>query len=40
MRALCTADHVYCLDPYSAHNECNAGHAFSSDGLVPTMTAA
>ena len=25
--------HVYCLDPYSAHNECNAGHAYSADGF-------
>jgi hypothetical protein len=25
--------HVYCLDPFSAHNECNAGHAFSTDGI-------
>lgn len=25
--------HVYCLDPYQAHNECNAGHAFSTDGF-------
>jgi hypothetical protein len=26
--------HVYCLDPYEAHNECNAGHAFSADGYT------
>jgi hypothetical protein len=24
--------HVYCLDPYAAHNECASGHLFSSDG--------
>ena len=24
--------HVYCLDPYAAHNECAAGHLFSADG--------
>lgn len=26
--------HVYCLDPFEAHNECNAGHAFSVDGYT------
>jgi hypothetical protein len=26
--------HVYCLDPFEAHNECNAGHAFSTDGYT------
>lgn len=31
--------HVYCLDPYSAHNECNAGHAFSADGWTWTFAA-
>eukprot|EP00656_Telonema_subtile_P035558 TRINITY_DN39534_c0_g1_i1.p1 TRINITY_DN39534_c0_g1~~TRINITY_DN39534_c0_g1_i1.p1 ORF type:complete len:372 (+),score=51.01 TRINITY_DN39534_c0_g1_i1:204-1319(+) len=25
--------HVFCLDPFDAHNECTSGHAFSEDGL-------
>lgn len=24
--------HVYCLEPYELHNECNSGHAFSPNG--------
>jgi len=25
--------HVFCLDPYEAHNECDSGHAYSADGF-------
>jgi hypothetical protein len=31
--------HVYCLDPYEKHNECDSGHAFSVDGVQWTFGA-
>ena len=31
--------HVYCMDPYEMHNECDSGHAFSVDGVEWTFGA-